>query len=310
LSPAVSKRAARDAMKRRNVTLDAMTPRNVTLGAMTRRRAALGALALAAPALAQPRPSTAGPTVQVLTERLTLPGLQRERTLRLYLPPSYASAPTRRYPVLYLHDGQNLFDDATSFVGEWGVDEALDALARTSGFEAIAVGIDHGGDKRFNEMSLWPHERFGAGEGEAYVDFVVRIVKPLIDARYRTRTDAASTLIGGASMGGLISHKAILRHPEVFGRALIFSPAYWTAPERMAEHVQAHRLPRGARLYFHAGGREGSRSMVPLTERMLELTRAQGDAATMLNIAPEAEHNERAWRAEFERALRWLFELP
>jgi predicted alpha/beta superfamily hydrolase len=289
--------------------LSTATVKRATLATTTRRSALLGALAWAAPTLAQPRPSSAGPTVQVLAERLALPGLQRERTLRLYLPPSYASEPTRRYPVLYLHDGQNLFDDATSYVGEWGVDEALDALARSSGFEAIAVGIDHGGDKRFNEMSLWPHERFGAGEGEAYLDFIVRVVKPFIDARYRTRTDAASTLIGGASMGGLISHKAILRHPEVFGRALIFSPAYWTAPERMAAFVQAHRLPRGARLYFHAGGREGSRSMVPLAERMLALTRAQGEAATQLNIAPEAEHNERAWRAEFERALRWLFEL-
>src|ERR1700750_1835014 len=97
-----------------------------------------------------PRPSTAGPRVHVLAQRLAMPGLGRDRTLRLYLPPSYESSPDRRYPVIYMHDGQNLFDDATSYAGEWNVDETLDAFARTRGFEAIVVGIDNGGEERLH----------------------------------------------------------------------------------------------------------------------------------------------------------------
>ncbi len=276
---------------------------------MNRRHAiALSALSMAACAPRNAvRVSTAHPNVQVLADRFTIPALQRERTIRLYLPPSYATQPNKHFPVLYLHDGQNLFDDTAAYAGEWGVDETLNALAASTGFEAIVVGIDHGGDKRLNELNPWPHERFGAGEGEAYLDFIVNTLKPAIDARYRTRTDAASTLIGGSSMGGLISHAGIVRHPSVFGKALVFSPAYWLAPA-MAPLAQQRPLPAGARVYFYAGGKE-SESMVPLTEDMNALVQGQG-TATALRIAPEAQHNEAAWRAEFERAVRWLFELP
>lgn len=269
-----------------------------------KRRALL--LAPCCAALRAQQPSTAQPNVQVLPESPAMPGLGRERTLRLCLPPSYASAPTRRYPVLYLHDAQNLFDDATAFAGEWSVDETMNTLARSSGFEAIVVGIDHGDDKRVSEYSPWSHPRFGAGQADDYLDFVVRVVKPFIDARWRTRLDAASTLIGGSSMGGLVSHYAIHRHPEVFGRALVFSPSYWIAPA-MAEWAQRHRLPRRARVYFYVGGREGD-SMVPDTQRMQVLVKRQGTTTT-LRIAPQAPHNEAAWRAAFEPAVRWLFEL-
>jgi predicted alpha/beta superfamily hydrolase len=244
--------------------------------------------------------------VHILPEPLRIAGLNRERTIRLYLPPSYATQAAKRYPVLYLHDGQNLFDAATAYAGEWGVDETLDALAVATGFEAIVVGIDNGRDKRMNELNPWPHDRFGAGEGEAYLDFIVQTVKPHIDARFRTRGDAASTLIGGSSMGGLISHAAIHRHPTVFGKALVFSPAYWTAPA-MAAYAQAHPLPADARVYIYAGGREG-RDMAPLAESMVQQLQRQG-TTTAWRLVPEAEHNEAAWRAEFERAVRWLFGL-
>jgi predicted alpha/beta superfamily hydrolase len=275
---------------------------------MNRRHAALSVLGLVACTSGHsPRASTAQTNVQVLSERFAIPALQRERTIRLYLPPSYAAQPSKRYPVLYLHDGQNLFDDATAYAGEWGVDETLNALATSTGFEAIVVGIDNGGVKRMNELNPWPHERFGVGEGQAYLDFIVQTIKPYIDARFRTRSDAASTLIGGSSMGGLISHAGIVRHPAVFSKALVFSPAYWTAPA-MAVLAEQQPLPRSARVYFYAGGQE-SENMAPLAERMHALVQGQGTATT-LRVVTEAKHNEAAWRAEFERAVRWLFELP
>src|SRR6185369_7256568 len=105
----------------------------------------------------------------------------------------------RRYPVIYMHDGQNLFDDATSYAGEWGVDETLNELARSHGFEAIVVGIDNGQDRRMTELNPWDNPRFGKAEGAAYMSFIVDVVKPYVDARYRTRSDAQSTAIIGSS---------------------------------------------------------------------------------------------------------------
>jgi alpha-glucosidase len=271
---------------------------------------ALSACIAAAPTPPAPRGSTAGPGVHVLAQRLAMPGLDRERTLRLYLPPSYDSAPARRYPVLYMHDAQNLFDDATSYAGEWGVDETLDEFARTRGFEAIVVGIDNGGEERLRELSPWPNPRFGAAQGEQYMAFVAGTVKPWIDARYRTLPGRADTAIIGSSMGGLISHYALLRYPQVFGKAAVFSPSYWYSGEVYAQ-TTAHPWPRGTRTYFYIGGHEGEES-VPDVERMMALLATQDHAPGdfTLHVVPGAEHNERAWRAEFPRAVAWLFDLP
>jgi predicted alpha/beta superfamily hydrolase len=273
-----------------------------------RRSLLRSALVLGAPgAAAQPsHPSTAQPNVQVLSGRLPMPGLNRERGLRLYLPPSYPRQPDRRYPVLYMHDAQNLFDDATSFAGEWGVDETLNALARDTGFEAIVVGIDHGGDLRIQEMLPWPHAQFTTPEGDAYVDFIARTVKPWVDARYRTRADAANTAIAGASIAGSISHYALLRHPTVFGRAGLFSPSYWSMPP-IFDRVARQPAPDAARLFIHLGEAEVDQMREP-TQRMHALLQQQ-PAAALLRVAPGARHNEAAWRAAFEPAVRWLFEI-
>ena len=262
------------------------------------------------PPVAAPRPSTAGPGVHVLAQRLAMPGLGRERTLRLYLPPSYEASPDRRYPVIYMHDAQNLFDDATSYAGEWRIDETLDEFARRRGFEAIVVGIDHGGEERTHELSPWSNPKYGPAQGEQYMDFIVDTVKPFVDARYRTLPDRGHTAIAGSSMGGLISHYALLRHPQVFGKAAIFSPSYWFSGEVYAQ-TAAHPWPAGTRAYFYIGGREGDES-VPDVERMLRLLATPGRAVAeiRLHIEPEAQHDERAWRAEFPRAVAWLFDVP
>jgi alpha-glucosidase len=260
----------------------------------------------AAPA-APARASTAGPGVHILARRLAMPGLGRERTIRLYLPPSYEASPDRRYPVIYMHDAQNLFDDATSYAGEWGVDETMDAFARTRGFEAIVVGIDHGEGERVHELAPWPNPRYGAAQGAQYMAFVVDVVKPYIDAHYRTRPGRADTVIAGSSMGGLVSHYALLRYPQVFGKAAIFSPSYWFSDEVYAQ-TRAHPWPADTRVYFYIGGREGDES-VPDVQRMLPLVAASAQAARelTLHVEPDNRHDERAWRVEFPRAVAWLF---
>jgi predicted alpha/beta superfamily hydrolase len=279
--------------------------------AMKRHRSALLLLtgaALCFATLAADRAPSALPNVQVLAPPLTIPGLNRERTLRIYLPPSYAQS-DKRYPVIYMHDAQNLFDDATSYAGEWGVDEAMNQLARSHGFEAIVVGIDHGGARRMNELSPWENPRFGKAEGEAYMAFVVDVVKKHVDTRYRTRPGPEATAIIGSSMGGLISHYAIHRYPQVFGKAGVFSPSYWFAPQ-VFELTRKQPLPATARVYLYAGGKEGAETVDDAQRMHTLLAEASaGRDGAVLRLLPQGEHNEAAWRSEFPRAVIWLFGL-
>lgn len=253
-------------------------------------------------------PSTASSSVQVLPEPLAMPGLNRQRTLRLYRPPSYDHDALRRYPVIYMHDGQNLFDAATSFAGEWGVDETMDALARETGFEAVVVGIDNGAEKRNSEMAPYDHDRLGKAEGPAYLDFIAKTVKPFIDAGWRTKPQREHTAMIGSSLGGLISHAALLSHGEVFGRYGLFSPSYWAAPQLFDDTAKA-KLPADTRIHLYAGGREGG-SMAGQTRQMHKrFARLLPAEQLSLHIADEAQHNEAAWRAELPSALKQLFKL-
>jgi len=249
--------------------------------------------------------STAQPNVHVLAP-MTMPGLGRQRTVRIYLPPGYETS-RKRYPVLYMHDGQNLFDASTAFAGEWQVDETLNALATSRGLELIVVGIDNGAERRVTELTAWSTEKYGKAEGREYVAFIVEVVKPYIDAHYRTKPGRADTAIMGSSLGGLISHYAIAEYPQVFGKAGIFSPAYWFAPPVFA-YIAKHPLPQDAKVYFYAGGREDEH-MVDDMRRAVALVRTGGvpERNIAVRVAPEAQHNEAAWRAEFPRAVEWLF---
>lgn len=270
------------------------------------QRRLLLTLPLLATATAWAAPSTALPSVQVLPEPLPMPGLDRSRTLRLCLPPSYGQSPTRRYPVIYMHDGQNLFDAATSYAGEWGVDETMAALAQATGFEALVVGIDNGGARRNTEMAPYDHAQLGKAEGPAYLDFIVHTVKPFIDRGWRTQPGREHTALIGSSLGGLISHAALLRHGDVFSRYGLFSPSYWAAPQ-LFEATAAARLPADTRIHLYCGGREGW-GMAEGTRRMQAVLARQLPAAALsMNIVESAEHNEAAWRAELPVALKRLF---
>lgn len=260
--------------------------------------------ALPTGATAEPaRPHTAGPCVRAFVPPLRMPRFGHARGLRVYLPPGYGRE-SRRYPVIYMFDGQNLFDESTSYAGEWGVDEAMDTLA-AQGLAAIVVGIDHGGDMRFNELIPYWNVRFLPNAGAAFVDDVVHAIKPFIDANYRTRPGRGDTAIFGSSLGGLAADYALHAYPEVFGKAGVFSPSYWVSDEPFAVAARA-ALPPDAGVYLYMGGREGAEA-VPLLEKMASILRAHpGGAAVAVHVQPDAEHNEAAWRAEFPRAVRWL----
>lgn len=252
------------------------------------------------------KPSSAQSNVTLYNHLIDMPGLDRARQLRIYLPPGYESS-SKHYPVLYMHDGQNLFDNATAYSGEWAVDELLNELAAQQQLELIVVGVDNHPQKRLNEMNPWDHPEFGKGEGRAYVDFIAQVVKPLIDQQYRTRPEREHTGIMGSSMGGYISHYAVVQYPDLFGKAGIFSPSYWVAPEAVAMFMTTP-VAKDARLYFYMGGGEGE-VMVTNVEQVFNATLAQGHKPenTSLRVVPEAMHTESAWRSEFSRAVLWLF---
>lgn len=261
------------------------------------------------PARAQaPRPATAGPTVRVFTPPLRMPGFGFARTVRIYLPPGYERGDAR-YPVLYMFDGQNLFDDATSYVGEWGVDEALDTLARDARFEAIVVGIDHGNALRIRELVPYWNVRFLPNAGAGFVADVVQVLKPFVDANYRTLPDRAHTAIAGSSLGGLAADYAIHRYPQVFGKAGVFSPSYWISDEAFAR-ARGTPLPPDSRVYLYMGGTEGDEAVANVA-RMAAILHARpgGAESVLLHVEPQAGHDEAAWKAAFPRAVRWLFQV-
>jgi predicted alpha/beta superfamily hydrolase len=245
--------------------------------------------------------------VQVLPYQFVMQKPDRQRSIRLYLPPSYQQS-EKRYPVIFMHDGQNLFDDMTAFAREWGVDESLNQLAEKHGFEVIVVGIDNAADFRMNELSPWENKRFGEAQGKQYMDFIVEVVKPYIDTNFRTKPDRLNTAIMGSSMGGLISHYGIHAYPEVFSKAGIFSPSYWYSQEVFA-FTKFKKAQLDARLYVMYGGKEGD-GMIADTNNMQRQLRQQGHPRknTLFKRVPEGEHNEQLWRTEFSEAVQWLFQ--
>ncbi len=246
---------------------------------------------------------TTTPQVHIMDSAFYMPQLNRHRRIWIYLPKGYAQTKTR-YPVLYMHDGQNVFDAATSFSGEWGVDEFLDSL-KSNCRKAIVVAIDNGLNKRMNEYNPWEFMKFGKGEGDAYVDFLVKTLKPYIDAHYRTLPNKKNTSIAGSSMGGLISLYAILKYPKVFGSAGIFSPAFWTA-SGIDSTVLADGANVDSKLFFYAGGKEGD-TMIPDMFRIEKEIRKESRTPFKQVTDSEAKHNEAAWRKYFPDFYKWVF---
>ena len=264
---------------------------------------------------ARPKAHTASAQVHTLAAAFEMPALGRRRRILVYLPADYTTTTARRYPVLYLHDGQNVFDAATSFGGEWGVDETLDQL-RKSGQDAtgsIVVAIDNGNEFRADEYIPWrsaalkdqPHQ---GGEGGAYVDFLAQTLKPYVDAHYRTRPDAAHTGIAGSSLGGLISVYAALKYPKVFGEVGVFSPAFWVCDDSLRAFARTHPAAQTARFYFVCGPKE-SETMLPLMAQWRDELRREGVPPANLSFhAPaDGEHREWFWRREFPAAYQFLF---
>jgi predicted alpha/beta superfamily hydrolase len=250
---------------------------------------------------AKPRISTASKNVHIIDRAFLIPQLKRTRRLWIYLPESYSTS-NNRYPVLYMHDGQNVFDDSTSYTGEWGVDEFLDSAMSK---KCIIVAIDHGDSKRLNEYNPYDNNRFGKGEGSEYVDFLVKTLKPFINKTYRTLKDKKNTFIAGSSMGGLISLYAVLKYPKVFGCAGVFSPAFWISGAKIFDDIKKKGKKINSRIYFYGGKLEGE-TMVPDILKAFEIMAKVSKSRMTTVIRDEGKHNEARWRKEFPLFYEWI----
>ncbi len=248
------------------------------------------------------KPSTA--SKQVSTFSIEAPQLNTTKKIWIYLPKNYDTS-KKKYPVMYMHDAQNLFDAKTSYVGEWNVDEKLDSLNA----QVIIVGIEHGNEKRMEELTPYKNAKYGGGNADNYLDFIVKTLKPEIDAKYRTKTNARNTAIMGSSLGGLVSYYAVLNYPEVFGKAGVFSPSFWFNRKEIIDLTNT--IPKlNTKIYFLCGDNEGDADMVLDLNKIDDLDsekRCECKKLTQKKIITGGQHNEKLWRDGFANAYLWLY---
>lgn len=238
---------------------------------------------------------------QVSTFLIDAPQLHTQKKVWVYLPKNYTTS-IKKFPVLYMHDAQNLFDTQTAYAEEWNVDEKLDSLHA----EIIVIAIEHGNEKRIAELTPYTNEKYGGGNANAYLDFVVNTLKPKIDSTYRTKTDRKNTLLMGSSLGGLVSFYAVLKYPNVFGKAAIFSPSFWFSNQIYEDTEKAKKIT--AKLYFLCGDNESKDMVVNMNKMETLLITKKTLTPKLFNkeIIKNGQHNEKLWRDSFTNALLWL----
>jgi len=258
-----------------------------------------------------PKKHTATQNVHVLDTAFFIPQLNTKRRIWIYFPRGYTST-KKHYPVMYLQDGQNLFDEMTSAYGEeWGVDECLDSLIEKGKPACIIVGIDNGAATRMNEYN--PYEftlkdstisKTFLPQGNEYLNFLTKTLKPFIDKKYRTLSSKENTIIAGSSMGAVISYYAAIKYPEVFGKAGFFSPAFHTAPQ-IKQLTDSISNKVNSKFFFYIGEKEGAAYVTDMKE-IAEKLGGHSNAMIYSVIDTEGEHNEKAWRKWFAEFYNWM----
>lgn len=255
--------------------------------------------------------STASKNVNVIMEDFPLKRLGKTRRVWVYTPADYRTS-GKTYRVMYMHDGQNLFDELTGPFGEWGVDECMDTLGKVLGLDIIIVGLDNGAADRLSEYSpydfvvkpdevnVWDVK----GTGTQYLESLVYDLKPYIDEHYRTKKEADATIICGSSMGGLISLYGLMRYPDVFGSAGVFSPAFWTNMDSLKHEIKTNHTPLKGNVYMIAGELEGKKYLDNMDE-IGKLLISLNKTNIYVKSIKGGQHNEAFWRREFPAFLRW-----
>ncbi|MBM4186014.1 MAG: alpha/beta hydrolase [Gemmatimonadetes bacterium] len=247
------------------------------------------------------------PGIDLVVRRVLSPQFHNFRNVMVALPPSYRGDQERRYPVVYMQDGQNLFDPTTSYAGAWNLTAILARLAG-DGIEALVVAIANAGKRRIYEYAPFADRRHGGGGGDRYVAFVIDTLKPIIDRDFRTLRDRAHTAIAGSSMGGLISLYAAFHRADVFGAVGALSPSLWFGERAFLRYLRSHPRIVSPRVHLDIGLHEPSHAVADvraLRETLEKVGHTGGSGLQYLEDETGA-HDEETWGRRFSRAMPFL----
>lgn len=240
--------------------------------------------------------------------------LKNERVISVYLPLGYEEESERAYPLLILHDGQNLFDPETSFVrGQtWRVAEHADAAIKAGEVEPLVIaGVANAGERRLAEYTPVRDWKLGGGEAAAYGEMLVKELLPFLRAAYRLRSGVGATGLGGSSLGALVSLWLGLRRPDVFGKLAVLSPSVWWNHRYILRFVDdvAGSMPHRPRIWLDVGESEGRRTLADAEMLRKRLLRQGWQDETELHFETFATgaHNEASWATRVRPMLRFLF---
>ncbi len=249
---------------------------------------------------------TASKNVQILKDTITVDYLKEKRTLSIYLPENYATDSVD-YSVIYFLDGASLFDQRIQEGTEWQLDEVLDSLGNLNQAQSIIVGL-HSSANRMKEYKPFPSTRWYSDwtvSGDKHAEWIVKSVIPWVNARYRTKQEAKSTIIGGASLGGLMSYYMLMEYPDVFGGAIVFSPSFWVNEKVYSLHKENQKRTK-QKIYFNAGQLETP--TVDAVYKMEEILVKSGIPKEQIKVdIEEGEgHWHMTWRKGFKKAYPWI----
>ena len=245
------------------------------------------------------------PQVVLLSDEFEIPQLNKTRKIWALLPHDYDNS-GESYPVMYLQDAQNLFNEEAEY-GNWEIDKKLAVMSEYKIGKIIIIAIEHAEEDRLKEYNFGKTV-LGKGQGKKYIKFLTETLKPFVDTNFRTKTDRQNTGIGGSSMGGLISIFSGLRYPDIFGRLMIFSPSLWVKPDMKIKVDDENNSD--TKIYLYAGGDE-SETMISHVKNFKECIIAtefvKDKMKINLSINKQGKHNEIYWSDEFPKAIEWLF---
>lgn len=245
------------------------------------------------------------PQVLLISDEFEIPQLNKTRKIWALLPNDYDST-NERYPVMYLQDAQNLFNEDAKY-GNWEIDKKLAVMSEYKIGKIIIIAIEHAEEDRIKEYNVGKTV-LGKGQGKKYIRFVTETLKPFVDSNFRTKKEREFTGIGGSSMGGLVSIFSGLRYPEVYGKLMIFSPSLWVVPELKIDSNSADT--EDTKIYLYAGGDESATMIEHLQSFKDEIISSEfvkDENKINLSINMKGKHSETYWSDEFPKAIEWLF---
>ncbi|MBC5841907.1 carbohydrate esterase [Flavobacterium sp. F-380] len=244
------------------------------------------------------------PKIVLISDEFEIPQLNKTRKIWALLPHDYDSS-SESYPVMYLQDAQNLFNEKAEY-GNWEIDKKLAVMSEYKIGKIIIIAIEHAKEDRIKEYNVGT-TLLGKGQGKKYIKFLTETLKPFVDSNFRTKKEREFTGIGGSSMGALVSIFSGIRYPEIFGRLMIFSPSLWVGPKLK---IKSHEEAQDTKIYLYAGGDE-SETMIDQVQKfknqMIEDRFVANRMKINLSINKLGKHTETFWSDEFPKAIEWLF---